>query len=200
MGHRRKSSNPQVVRDVRFPAARPDARSRGGDNLGRRHVLRRQSLLFGITATDTAAGLSSAEQQFVLSLTAISYPDLTVVASHSGNFSQGQTGVVLTVTVTNSGSAPTSGTVTMADALPTGFTATAISGSGWTCSLATVSCQQSGALSAGGSYNPTPSPLPSEALPTIPSIPPWFRAAAKSILPTINRTTRSSYSRNRCSP
>src|SRR5260370_29095224 len=52
-------------------------------------------------------------------------PDLTITKTHSGNFTQSQTGAAYTITVTNSRSGPTSGTVTVADTLPTGLTATA---------------------------------------------------------------------------
>ena len=61
--------------------------------------------------------------------------DLTVTKSHSGNFAQGQTGATYTITVTNSGTAATSGAVTMTDTLPASFTPTAISGANWTLSL-----------------------------------------------------------------
>jgi len=62
-------------------------------------------------------------------------PDLTISKSHSGNFVQGGTGSY-TVTASNAGTAATSGTVTVADTLPTGLTPTAASGSGWSCGIA----------------------------------------------------------------
>ena len=37
---------------------------------------------------------------------------------------------------------------------PTGYTATSMSGSGWTCSVATTTCTRSDALAAGASYPP----------------------------------------------
>jgi hypothetical protein len=67
-------------------------------------------------------------------------------------FSQGQNGVTLFLNVTNSGTASTSGTVTVLDNLPAGFTATAISGAGWSCTVATVTCTRNDALPAGSSY------------------------------------------------
>lgn len=84
--------------------------------------------------------------------TTIVQPDLTVAKSHSGNFTQGQTGATYSLTVTNSGTASTSGTVTVTDTLPTGLTATAISGTGWSCTLATLTCTRSTVLTAGSSY------------------------------------------------
>src|SRR5438128_3674091 len=77
---------------------------------------------------------------------------MTVAKSHSGNFTQGQTGATYTITATNSGFAATSGTVTVTDTLPVGLTATAISGTGWTCVLGTLTCTRSDALAAGASY------------------------------------------------
>ena len=79
--------------------------------------------------------------------------DLTIAKSHSGNFTQGQTGATYSITVTNSGSASTSGTVTVTDALPAGLAATGISGTGWSCALGTLICTRNDALAAGASYS-----------------------------------------------
>ncbi|MEJ7701590.1 MAG: choice-of-anchor Q domain-containing protein [Pyrinomonadaceae bacterium] len=78
--------------------------------------------------------------------------DLTVVKSHTGNFTQRDTGKTYSITVTNSGRTATSGTVTVKDTLPTGLSATAISGAGWTCTLATLTCTRSDSLAASASY------------------------------------------------
>ena len=78
--------------------------------------------------------------------------DLTITKSHVGNFTQGQVGATYSITATNSGFAATSGTVTVTDTLPAGLTATAISGTGWTCVLGTLTCTRSDALAAGSSY------------------------------------------------
>ena len=94
------------------------------------------------TANDTANDVTNVVQ----------LPDLTVTKTHIGSFSQGQTGATYTITVSNSGFAATSGTVTVTDTLPAGLTATAISGSGWTCTLATLTCTRSDALAASASY------------------------------------------------
>jgi hypothetical protein len=42
--------------------------------------------------------------------------------------------------------------VTVVDTLPAGLTATAISGTGWTCTLATLTCTRSDVLAPGASY------------------------------------------------
>jgi uncharacterized repeat protein (TIGR01451 family) len=78
--------------------------------------------------------------------------DLTIAKSHTGNFTQGQIGATYSITATNSGSASTSGTVTVTDTLPSGLTATDITGTGWTCVLGTLTCTRSDALAAGSSY------------------------------------------------
>jgi uncharacterized repeat protein (TIGR01451 family) len=78
--------------------------------------------------------------------------DLTITKSHTGNFTQGQVNATYTITATNSGFTSTSGMVTVIDTLPVGLTATAISGTGWTCVLGTLVCTRSDALTAGASY------------------------------------------------
>ena len=83
-------------------------------------------------------------------------PDLTITKTHSGNFRQGDVGDTYTITVTNSGTGPTVGVVTMSDTLPAGMAPTAISGTGWTCPTGTlaspVTCTRSDPLPAGSSY------------------------------------------------
>ena len=76
-------------------------------------------------------------------------PDLTITKTHTGNFSQGQTGATYTITVSNAGGAATTGTITVTDTLPSGLTATAFSGAGWTCTVAPLSCTHSGPIAAG---------------------------------------------------
>ena len=78
--------------------------------------------------------------------------DLTILKTHSGSFTQGQTGASYTITPTNSGGAATSGIVTVTDTLPTGLTATAMSGTNWACTLSTLTCTRNDALAAGASY------------------------------------------------
>jgi uncharacterized repeat protein (TIGR01451 family) len=71
---------------------------------------------------------------------------LAIAKQHSGNFSQGQTGAFYEITVTNVGAASTTGTITVTETPPTGLTVTAISGPGWNCTFATLSCQRSDPL------------------------------------------------------
>lgn len=79
-------------------------------------------------------------------------PDLTITKSHTGNFAQGQSGRTYTITVSNIGGSPTSATVTVTDNLPAGLNATAMSGTGWSCNVGTLTCTRADALAAGGSY------------------------------------------------
>jgi uncharacterized repeat protein (TIGR01451 family) len=109
------------------------------------------------TATISGGGEANITNNTATDITAIMPgPDLIVSKSHAGNFMPGQTGAVFTVTVTNSGGAPTSGAVTMVDSIPAGLIPTMATGPGWTCSIsgATVNCTRSDALAPGASYAP----------------------------------------------
>jgi phospholipase C len=86
-----------------------------------------------------AIGNSSAPGSWSLSIT------------RTGAFAPGGTGEY-SITATNGASGATSGTVSIADSLPSVFTASSASGSGWTCSLANASCTRSDSLAAGASY------------------------------------------------
>ena len=83
-------------------------------------------------------------------------PDLTIVSTHTANFTQGGTGSFF-LTVTNSGPAAWGNYVAVADSLPPGVSATAIGATGWTCSLSGIpgvgmGCTRQDALAAGASY------------------------------------------------
>lgn len=84
---------------------------------------------------------------------AIGAPDLAITKTHTGGFTRGQSGAY-TITVTNAGGWPTSGTVTVTDTLPTGLTATAIDGTGWSCTLGTRTCTRTDVLASGASHPP----------------------------------------------
>jgi len=104
-------------------------------------------------AVTTPLALNTAGASAILTVTAGAGPaDMTVAKSHAGSFTQGQVGATYTITVTNSGASPTVGTVTVVDTLPAGLTATTISGTGWACTLATLTCTRSDVLAAAGSY------------------------------------------------
>ncbi|GAA5128335.1 hypothetical protein GCM10023339_56060 [Alloalcanivorax gelatiniphagus] len=111
-----------------------------------------------VTATgyDDNGGVQESQQsQETFQFRVIPPPELTLTKTHSGNFRQGQSGATYTLTVGNRGPGATLGTtVTLADTLPAGLSATALSGTGWNCTLATVSCTRDDVLASGASYSP----------------------------------------------
>jgi hypothetical protein len=75
---------------------------------------------------------------------------LSIVKAHTGNFNQSQPGIY-TATVSNAAwGAPTSGTVTVTENVPTGLTLASMAGTGWSCSSNT--CTRTDALNGGSSY------------------------------------------------
>ena len=80
-------------------------------------------------------------------------PDMTILKQHFGNFTQGEIGdTYKTHRLPIAEGAASAGTVTVVDTLPTGLTATAISGTGWTCTLATLTCTRADSIGQGASY------------------------------------------------
>ena len=81
-------------------------------------------------------------------------PALSIAKSHTGNFTQGQSGATYTVTVSNAGSAATSGTVTVAETVPTGMTLVSMNGGAtWNCTVLPT-CTTASVLNGGASYAP----------------------------------------------
>lgn len=107
------------------------------------------------TASVTGGGETNTSNNSGSAITAlVPTPDLTMAKRANGTFTLGQVGATYTLTVSNVGSGPTSGVVTVTDVLPVGLTATALAGDGWTCVVATVSCTRGDALAAGASWPP----------------------------------------------
>jgi uncharacterized repeat protein (TIGR01451 family) len=81
-------------------------------------------------------------------------PSLTISKSHSGNFSEGETGATYTITVTNISSAgTTNGQVDVTEVPPsTGLTVTNMAGNGWSCTITNLTCSRTDALGPGASY------------------------------------------------
>jgi uncharacterized repeat protein (TIGR01451 family) len=75
-------------------------------------------------------------------------PSLAAAVASQGNFTSGEQGATYTIIVTNSGTAATTGTVTVSDP-PTGFAVTSMSGTNWTCTLATTTCTYSVSVNPG---------------------------------------------------
>ncbi len=96
------------------------------------------------TCTETNTGNNTSNTDTV-SVTQL--PDLTIAKAHVGaNFTQGQNGAQYTLTVSNGGSAATTGTMTVTDTLPAGLTFVSGTGTGWSCSAAAqvVTCTNAG--------------------------------------------------------
>ena len=85
-----------------------------------------------------------------------STPVLGIKSSHTGPFTQGQSGAAYTLTVSNAPQAgSTNGAVTVTEILPAGMTLVSMGGPGWNCSApAAPTCTRSDALNAGSSYSP----------------------------------------------
>ena len=80
---------------------------------------------------------------------AISAPDLTLSLTHTGELLAGQP-ITFTITVSNVGSGATAGMITVTDTLPASLTATSLSGTGWDCDLASLTCTSSDVVGAPG--------------------------------------------------
>src|SRR5262249_59591792 len=81
----------------------------------------------------------------------LSVPVLSIAKRHKANFKQGQANATYGVSVSNaSGAGPTTGTVTVTEALPSGLRLVSMAGTGWSCSSNT--CSRSDALNPGSSY------------------------------------------------
>lgn len=78
-------------------------------------------------------------------------PNFSASLVTQGNFTSGQQGATYKITVTNTGNAPTNGTVTLVDP-PTGFTVTAMAGPNWSCTVATTTCTRGDVLPPSQSY------------------------------------------------
>ncbi|MFF3138657.1 hypothetical protein ACFVQ6_44930, partial [Streptomyces mirabilis] len=109
------------------------------------------------TGTGTSYALSTMGTANHNGQVTISYtvPSLTITKTHTRHFTQGRDGTY-TITVGNAtGAAPTnSTTVTVHDTLPARLSADSILGSGWNCTLNTLTCTRSDVLPAGSSYPP----------------------------------------------
>jgi uncharacterized repeat protein (TIGR01451 family) len=104
---------------------------------------------------------ASARPVLTVVFTSASPPTLAIAKSHTGNFRQGDAADTYTVTVSNTGSGPTTGTVTVTDTLPAGLAPTAADSgviNGWSVSSSgqTVTATRSDALAGGSSYPALP--------------------------------------------
>ena len=77
-------------------------------------------------------------------------PTLSITKTHAASFFRGQTNATYTLTVGNTGSGATSGTVTVTETIPAGLVLVSMTGSGWSCTAPT--CTRGDALAAGIAY------------------------------------------------
>ncbi|MGD0618378.1 MAG: SBBP repeat-containing protein, partial [Bryobacteraceae bacterium] len=76
---------------------------------------------------------------------------LNIISTHTGNFAQGESNAVYTVTISNAGGAgPTDGTVFVTDTLPAAMTLVSMNGTSWSCVADT--CSRSDILGPGAGY------------------------------------------------
>ncbi|MBV9573038.1 MAG: Ig-like domain repeat protein, partial [Acidobacteriales bacterium] len=88
-------------------------------------------------------------------------PALSLAATHTGNFTQGDSADIYTITVANpNGPGATAGNLQLVDTLPSGMTAVSISetantnggnGSDWTCNISSASCTRTTPMPVGES-------------------------------------------------
>ena len=82
-------------------------------------------------------------------------PVWSVTKSHSGNFTPGQTGTWSIAVGNTAASGASSGTVTVTDTLPSGYSVSSAGGRDWTCSgtgTQALTCTNSDAIAAGSSF------------------------------------------------
>ena len=114
------------------------------------------------TAGSTAgagSGKATVDSQTVsITINIVGSPVLAVSKSHTGNFTQGSTAVwtlQLSNAATSALDATTSAQVTAVDTLPTGYTLSSFSGTGWSCTgSGTVTCQISKVVAGAGGLFP----------------------------------------------
>ncbi len=85
----------------------------------------------------------------------VSGPDLTISKTHTGTYKIGDS-IPFTLTASNIGGAASGGVVSVTDVLPAGLTAVSMSGTGWACTLATLTCTRSTAIGNSIGSNTAP--------------------------------------------
>ena len=108
-----------------------------------------------VSIPDNSLNLTSTTQSIKVTGASTVDPVLSVAKSHTGNFTQGST-AVWNIWISNiaAASSQTSGTTTVYDPLPTGYTLASYSGAGWICSgTATVTCYSTSGIFGGSSFS-----------------------------------------------
>jgi len=101
------------------------------------------NLKFGFSAS--TGGSNDIHEISGLSVDTLS-PNVSVKATQSGTFTQGETGQFTLAAKNDAGAEATTGDITVTDTLPAGLTPTAASGDGWTCGIngQTITCTRPG--------------------------------------------------------
>jgi hypothetical protein len=81
-------------------------------------------------------------------------PDLVVTISHNGALLRGQNGATYTLVVTNVGTGPSAGLITVSAPAVAGVTVTDISGPGWSCTVGNATCTRNDIVFPGTSAPP----------------------------------------------
>jgi uncharacterized repeat protein (TIGR01451 family) len=110
------------------------------------------------TATVSGGGEVNTANDSASDVTATSpVADLTIGKAHAGDFRQGDAADIYSITVSNVGTAPTTGSVTVTDTLPAGLTPTPADGgtiNGWSVTVngQTITATRPDPLADGASY------------------------------------------------
>ena len=115
-----------------------------------------QTTVTNMVAISGGGDVDPADNTFTL-VSNVNTPDLTVSkTANPATFTKGQNGVIYTITALNSGTAPSSGMITVTDTLGPNLTFVSATGSNWSCSAAAqvVTCTTSAAILAGASAPP----------------------------------------------
>src|SRR5947207_3144973 len=106
-----------------------------------------------VTNSVSVTGGGDGLAHFASDITNVNAPVLAITKSHVGDFTAGQSGTY-TIKVSNTGKIGTAGLVSVTDFLPQGLTATAVSGTGWSCSQVPttfMTCTRSDSLATANS-------------------------------------------------
>ena len=104
-----------------------------------------------VNMASVAGGLSPASDPAQDSTTITQVVVLTATVAPVGSLTSDQQGAQYLMQITDAGGVATSGTVTVV-APPSGFTVTAMSGAGWSCTVASVTCTYAAAVAAGQAF------------------------------------------------
>lgn len=109
---------------------------------------------FTTTATVSGGGEANLTNDTSNDTAAVLFADMAVSLTANGTFKQGEVGDTYTLLLRNAGAGFTSGSIVANVTLPSGVTPTALGGTGWNCTLGTLSCNRPDLLTPGSTYPP----------------------------------------------